>query len=144
MRIIKFRGKCVPDSKYAGEWVKGGYAPLDEESTSKNKGEGLIVVFLGGNCSCSYHVITETVGQFTGLHDKNGTEIYEGDIMVIETIKGKRMYSVKWNEKHMTFYIGNAPATAYLCDGSKLHDYYVIGNIFDNPGLLKGGKDEDS
>lgn len=144
MRIIKFRGKCVPDSKYAGEWVEGGYTPLDEESTSKNKGEGLIVVFLGGNCSCSYHVITETVGQFTGLLDKDGKEIYEGDILALQETDNKVTHCpVSMNCKgYWSIDFGiNYGVCLGLVDKKRVE---VIGNIHDNPELLKGGKDEDS
>ncbi len=163
MRIIKFRGKCVPDSKYAGEWVEGGYAPLDEISSCKNKGEGLIVVFLGGNCSCSYHVIAETVGEFTGLSDKNGNEIYEGDILRFpakdEWEKENFVsYEVFWHDNdcaanHIGWQMNRLHFQGSLCGAdigiitflpkwtSKME---IIGNIHDNPELLKGGKDEDS
>lgn len=77
-----------------------------------------------------------TVGQFTGLYDKNNTEIYEGDIILC---KGKHIYSVEW-----------------ICDGfmmrGKLYggvtsiksflpnEREIIGNIHDTPELLKAHK----
>lgn len=144
MRTIKFRGKCVPDSKYAGEWVEGGYAPLDEESTSKNKGEGLIVVFLGDNCSCSYHVITESVGQFTGLYDKNGKEIYEGDI--ISFVKGlKKTENGDWEDNVRIYEVKFEEAQFNISCLSKVtNSIEIIGNIYDNPELLKEGKINDN
>lgn len=80
-RGILFRGKCVSDSKYAGEWVTGGYVPLSDGITPNN--EGLIMRFLGENTTITYHVDPDTVGQFTGMTDKNGVKVFEGDIVEV-------------------------------------------------------------
>lgn len=143
-RVIKFRGKCVEDSKYAGEWVVGGCSMPDEDVDSKKYGnEWLITVYLGGNCSCSYHVIPETVGQFTGFCDEKGNEIYEGDILLLEGAKTNIIKRVDFDTEKGTW-------KAVAVNTVQSHDLYewlktseVIGNIHDNPELLKGELNND-
>lgn len=151
MRTIKFRGKCVADSKHAGQWVCGGYSEPPEDS---KQNEGLITIYLGGSCTCKYHVIPKTVGQFTGLHDKNGKEIYEGDIVYSEFEDGSNGSSlVGWNEKESCFGVMDEYAYRSKLEGFEypvfqnrvmlafMRDaklFEVIGNIHDNPELLKG------
>ena len=151
MRTIKFRGKCVADSKHAGQWVYGGYSEPQEDC---KQNEGLITVYLGGSSTCKYHVIPNTVGQFTGLHDKNGKEIYEGDIVYSEFEDGSNGSSlVGWNEKQSCFGVMDEYAYRSKLEGFGYPEFQnhvmlafkrdaklfeVIGNIHDNPELLKG------
>lgn len=75
--------------------------------------------------------------QYTGLHDKNGKEIYEGDIVGDSEIK----WTVKWNKHRMGFCL--YPTTKQLYDEMPINvenklSFKIIGNIYDNPELLGG------
>lgn len=122
MREIKFRAK----RKKNNEWIKGS---LYVNQLTK---ECAILQYSGG-----YEVIPETVGQYTGFKDKNGKEIYEGDILKIinGSINGKVFpYNVeaKWINDDGCWNIPNFK-NAY----KETHNFEVIGNIYDNPELLE-------
>lgn len=135
-RIIKFRGK----NKDIG-WVYGQLA-------YDINGKTYIIKEVELDCSYGleetilyatmwYRVDKETIGQFTGLYDKNGKEIYEGDILQIDV---DRAY-VKWNNKYGYFQL--IPIGDYYFDsvviGQALEylEAEVIGNIYDNKNLLE-------
>lgn len=85
-----------------------------------------------------YSVNPETVCQFTGLYDKNGNKIWENDI--VRCYKYISGYDFVWNEK-VQYKNGHfrSKSVANLGFCSKRQNILVIGNIFDNPELLKGG-----
>lgn len=128
-RQIKFRGKRLDND----EWVYGDLIHIDDSDIG-------IVTDYDHWQGC--RVDPETVGQFTGLIDKNGKEIYEGDIILYgNTIKnvvvfrhGAFGYLIYGGE--FISYAGNMNFTFNPLDRSNKHE--VIGNIFDNPDLLNG------
>lgn len=146
-REILFRGKCVSDSKYAGEWVTGGYVAPDADCKKRN--EGLIVEYFGGNTTITYHVDPDTVGQFTGLVDKNGKRVFEGDIL--ECVSWNEFWSVDGKpleQFRRRLLVGHrngafvcierqqAPFDDKVWDIISNHDCIIIGNIHDNPELF--------
>ena len=138
MREILFRGKKVEN----GAWVEGGFfqAPNDDIP--------FIVIFKNGLPMFS-DVAPETVGQYTGLTDKNGTKIFEGDIILFEDecptnyeyhdCTEMRCGEIKFDDGE--FYLTNRIAVEMgdlIYDG-KL-DGVIVGNIHDNPELLEERK----
>ena len=122
MRAIKFRGKRITD----GRWVYGGIA------TSPQKDSATIHTYDDdGYYARGYFVDPATVSQFTGLYDKNGKEIYEGDI-VRHDDNGK-CYSIIYEEPMFRF-APNDDCFAFLNHPELLE---VVGNIHDNPELLE-------
>lgn len=129
MRTIKFRGKAI-DGK---EWLYG-----DLVSSADKKRFAILVNNKESYDECE--VSPETVGQFTGLMDKNGAEIYEGDIL---KWSNGRIYVVKFWEG--MFYASIEECNEDILGGFPLHaltDYEdrkceIVGNIFDNPEFLK-------
>lgn len=129
MREIKFRGKRLDN----GEWLYGSLVILN----------GRYFIFDDAN---RHEVDPTTVGEFTGLKDKNGKEIYEGDVIRSPLSEDK-------TRPHRIFYhTGNAAFMGALIDRKELcylrldQDWIykfgkeVIGNIHDNLEFLKGGE----
>ena len=136
MRNVLFRGKCVGDDDVYG-WVDGYYVCL-RDSYKKRESHRIYTGF--AECDCGnfygdwYEVDPETVGQFTGLTDKNGNRIFEGDILVRHITPMIVTYSEESASFIVKYNIDNRPFTNTL-DG---HDYLkVVGNIHDNPELME-------
>lgn len=131
MREILFIGKRVDN----GEWVVGD---LIHRQIWKCSLTIIRVSDDGFGYYEEYEVIPETVGQFTGLTDKNGKKIFEGDIIA----KGFELYEVRWNPEQVRWgiYSGNYEVAGF----TKFSESYfeVIGNIYDNKELLKNDKDK--
>ena len=132
MRTIKFRGKTKQ-----GEWVIGYYvgkSSLDEVAILPPPNVNYDIGYI--NDSECYYCIADTLGQFTGLYDCDGKEIYEGDILDFNGLT----VEVRFVRGAFAFLVNG-----YLDDelyGDCRTDLFakVIGNVYENPDILKGGK----
>lgn len=85
-------------------------------------------------------ILIETVGQYTGLTDKNGKKIFEGDICQTKgfPLIDDNPFVVEWNDDECSFYWRDVLGTDEFNIGVS-QNTTIIGNIHDNPELLKGG-----
>lgn len=140
MREIKFRGKRIDN----GEWIYGDliidedryYICLQVNDNIKRDDYEVYMIEVDPN----------TIGQYTGLHDKNGKEIYEGDIVDIDN-NVALTFGVKARGKIQ--YVGGMFLVSDGKNISIVHSLFiltdtnynlrgeVIGNIYDNPELLE-------
>jgi len=132
-REIKFRGKLKSEDK----WIYGFYYNTYVE----NKKIAVIIETYrtpkthytnGKLMSRSLEVFNESVGQYTGLKDKDGKDIYEGDILEYRDEDNiKEIHKVFWGD------------ASFQCAGQYLEHLYlttnwkIIGNIYENPELLE-------
>ena len=160
MREILLRGKRIDNE----EWVFGSllidgeaHKPASKENLSFSKhyivpetdAENIQTRFNNGAFylnTIAYHIIPETVGQFTVLTDKNGKKIFEGDIILYKIPDGSYAYGivkfretnevgfcVEWFNRHDSGWLRND-----IEFWAKYREIEVIGNIHDNPELLGG------
>ena len=129
MRDIKFRGKT--GTTEGKKWVYG-YLYKIKSFFSEN-----YQYFVKNEHLQETNVDEETIGQYTGLKDKNGKEIFEGDIVYI--IPEDETGVIEWdNERVRYIVIYDNIITDF--DNWYGKDLEVIGNIYDNPELLEKGE----
>lgn len=144
MREILFRGKRVDN----GEWVEGCLQTNGEEAVIS----WYISFHIGVCWDCAspavdfFEVILETVGQYTGLKDKNGKMIFEGDIIKPKRKDGDNDDMWIFNNFQVVFNDGcwelnNCSRGNFLLNFQPC-DIEIIGNIHDNPELMKMEKKE--
>lgn len=144
MREILFRGKRTD----CGEWLEGNLV----QPFRRNQLSSCGIMPKDPKAYC-WKVDPETVGQYTGLTDKNGVKIFEGDIVkCTDTINDFEFNAVvefgnpngeyNWGYQ-LKFISGEDSNFDILCwvDMEETGAYIeIIGNIHDNPGLLEGGE----
>ena len=138
IREVIFRGKRTD----SGEWVYGYYT---KARYFLNKKEMHIIfepdVEAFPHCEFTGYeeVLPETVGQYTGLTDKNGVKIFEGDI--VSLVKHDSLiYKVVYVPCRYEL-VNSKGVNCFVLDIYKSENIEVIGNIHDNPDILKGGGD---
>ena len=133
MREIKFRGKRISNDA----WVYGGIY----NTYHPNYDSDCYAICADGK---DYFVEQSTIGQFTGLHDNNGKEIYEGDVVKVFcdcggyfTDNKEILGVIQWNDIFACWSISyehiRSGQDESLCN--QIENIEVIGNIYDNPNL---------
>lgn len=125
-REILFRGRGKEDgSGCGGKWWEGFYRCHEDHATitgwDDKHGWGSVTVD------------KETVGQYTGLKDKNGTKIFEGDVVFSCNDKGL----ISWSKYMSSWYVQFNDGTEDCLNNFHHQMFEVIGNIHDNPELLE-------
>lgn len=148
MRELLFKGKA----KGTGEWISGGYLQRAEAKYYFKKDQALIHRYIASDWTTYFGLPSEltihevessTICQYTGLTDKNGKKIFEGDIVRYGEICGEVKFGLhesNWQicKYNQGFYIESPEESLYRKElGYWENKVVVIGNIYDSPKLLE-------
>lgn len=138
MREIKFRGKSTETKLHTKQWRFGSLLTPPNEACKPLIYERFPRPMHDGN-GFWYEVEADTVGQFTGLYDTDGREIYEGDVL-----GNKYTSHYKFANAVVEWGVDGWLADCFsLREFLKLHTCIVVGNIYDNSELLPELPEED-
>lgn len=159
MREILFRGKRCDN----GEWVQGYYIRAEHHWHNHGIHKDWITCGASANGGWfalhnKYAVKAETVGQYTGLTDKNGKKIFEGDYWIDDD--DECIFVVEFRDSQFCFVVYGVSGALMEygwddiaggfgeCDCEPMTYYHherieILGNIYDNPELLKGAENDN-
>ena len=140
-REILFRAKAINRDAESfrtnyknGDWVYGLVTRLYDERFENLPAE--MTNTSGVSC---IEVDYKTVGQYTGLIDRNGVKIFEGDIVKVKTISGSFInYVITWFNSDLCWVMQSLKDTSVIFRLQSCWKFEVVGNIHDNPEMLKG------
>lgn len=132
MREILFRGKRVDN----GEWVEGWLMnehiiPKEQEFTVECRNPQY---FVDTDKLELYEIIPSTIGQYTGLTDKNGKRIFEHDIVRIAVCGMYDNYVISYDNENASFVVGDTSFSFWSYISTRIE---IVGNIYDSPDLIK-------
>ena len=125
MREIKFRGKYGNNP-----WLYGSLVTRNRNNNGIQE----------RNSSAAILVDDGSIGQYTGMHDSNGEDIYDGDI-VRTSDDDDELAVVEWDEEDLRFTVTHGNVVNGLGEEYYPREVEVVGNIYDNPELLGGADD---
>lgn len=123
MRGMKVRGYSLDE----GQWIKGFGAEYNDD----------LETYLVHNYRGFFEVDGESIGEYTGIKDYKGKEIYEGDILKCKLYNGKyENYLVVWDKEDACFDALNSDKSNFMSP-SIWHEFEIIGNVYENKELLE-------
>lgn len=134
----EYRGKRIDNGEWAyGDLIKNKDKYFIHPQANVFKVENSLAKIM-----VCHEVIPETVGRFTGLTDKNGKKIFEDDILYIKASHGIECVvgnAIVYYDKELFQYRVRSikPFGIIYCDFTHIDSFEVIGNLYDNPELLK-------